>query len=64
LEDYADFCRFRWSEAARLQATEVETDREQWMTERQHEKRLELQLRRVRGTNYGSSGSGPVFRVC
>jgi len=66
LEDYADFCRFRWSEAARLQITEVETDREQWMAERQREKRLELQLRRVRGTNYaGVSGSaGPVFRVC
>ena len=66
LEAYADFCRFRWSEAARLQTTEVETDREQWRTERQCEKRLELQLRRVRGTHYASvsAATGPVFRVC
>jgi hypothetical protein len=66
LEDYADFCRFRWSEAARLQVTEVATDREQWMAERQREKRLELQLKRVRGTNYAgtSATAGPVFRVC
>src|SRR6185312_14739309 len=42
LEDYADFCRFRWSEAARLQVTNVDTDRERWMAERQREKRLEL----------------------
>ena len=66
LEDYADFCRFRWSEAARLQVTTVETDREQWMAERQREKRLELQLRRVRGTNYSSAAGSaePAFRVC
>jgi len=66
LEDYADFCRFRWSEAARLQVTEIDTDRERWMAERQREKRLELQLRRVRNTSYaGSDGSaGPAFRVC
>jgi len=66
LEDYADFCRFRWSEAARLQTTAVETDRQHWRTERQREKRLELQLRRVRGTHYaGVSGpAGPIFRVC
>jgi len=66
LEDYADFCRFRWSEAARLQITEVETDREQWLAERQREKRLELQLKRVRGTNYAGAAptAGPVFRVC
>jgi uncharacterized membrane protein YkvA (DUF1232 family) len=66
LDDYADFCRFRWSEAARLQVTEVETDREHWMAERHQEKRLEQQLRRVRSTNYSSNGgsAGPVFRVC
>jgi len=66
LDDYADFCRFRWSEAARLQVTEVETDREQWMAERQREKRLELQLRRVRDTSYaaGAGSAGPVFRIC
>ena len=64
LEDYADFCRFRWSEAARLQVTNVDTSREQWMAERAREKRLELQLRRVRNTNYSTAGAGPVFRVC
>jgi len=66
LEDYADFCRFRWSEAARLQVTEVATDRAQWMAERQREKRLELQLKRVRCTNYAGASvtAGPVFRVC
>jgi hypothetical protein len=65
LDDYADFCRFRWQEAARLQVTEVETDREHWMAERQRERRLELQLRRVRDTSYANGGAaGPVFRVC
>jgi hypothetical protein len=66
LDDYADFCRFRWSEAARLQVTEVETDRERWMAERAQEKRLEQQLRRVRDTNYAGAGgcAGAAFRVC
>jgi len=66
LEDYADFCRFRWSEAARLQVTEVETDLDQWLRERQRERRLELQLRRVRDTSYaaGAGAAGPVFRIC
>lgn len=64
LEDYADFCRFRWSEAARLQVTHVETSREQWLAERQREKRLELQLRRVRSTNYAAASAGPTFRIC
>ena len=64
LENFADFCRFRWSEAARLQVTHVETGREQWIAERQREKRLELQLRRVRGTNYSTANTGPAFRVC
>ena len=66
LDDYADFCRFRWSEAARLQLTELETSREQWMAERARERRLEQQLKRVRATNYAADtgASGPVFRVC
>jgi len=65
LENFADFCRFRWQEAARLQVTEVDTDRAQWMAERARERRLELQLKRVRGTSYADGGSaGPVFRVC
>jgi len=64
LENFADFCRFRWSEAARLQVTHLETGREQWITERQREKRLELQLRRVRSTNYSTADTGAAFRVC
>ncbi len=66
VDDYADFCRFRWQEAARLQVTEVDIDRASWFAERQREKRLELQLRRVRGTSYadGAGSAGPVFRVC
>ena len=64
LENFADFCRFRWSEAARLQVTHVETGREQWIAERRREKRLELQLRRVRSTNYSTANTGPAFRVC
>lgn len=65
IENYADFCRFRWQEAARLQTTEVDTNREQWMSERARERRLELQLRRVRDTRYANGGTaGPVFRVC
>jgi len=66
LEDFADFCRFRWSEAARLQTNDVQTDREHWMAERQQEKRLEQQLRRVRNTDYArdAGSAGPVFRVC
>jgi uncharacterized membrane protein YkvA (DUF1232 family) len=66
LENYADFCRFRWAEAARLQTTEVEADRAHWMAEREQEHRLEQQLRRVRTTNYtrGAGSAGPVFRIC
>ena len=64
LDNYADFCRFRWQEAARLQVTEVACDREQWLAERARERRLELQLKRVRDTRYADAGSAsPVFRV-
>ena len=67
LDDYADFCRYRVGEAARLgiSPSEVKTRRECWFHERQQEVRLELQLRRVRDTNYGgSTGAGPAFRIC
>jgi hypothetical protein len=49
-----------------LQATVVDTDRQQGVTERSREKRLELQLRRVRTTKYaaGAGAAGPVFRIC
>jgi len=67
LDDYADFCRYRVGEAARLgiSPSEVKTRRECWFHERQQELRLELQLRRVRDTNYGeSTGAAPAFRIC
>lgn len=67
LDDYADFCRYRVGEAARLgiPPDAVEVKRERWYDERQQELRLEQQLRRVRGTNYGrSSGTAPGFRIC
>ena len=67
LDDYADFCRYRVGEAARLGLPPdlVEIKRERWHDERQQELRLEQQLRRVRGTNYGkSSSAAPGFRIC
>jgi hypothetical protein len=67
LDDYADFCRYRVGEAARLGLAqgEVEIKRERWYQERQQELRLEQQLRRVRGTNYGKFNStAPGFRIC
>jgi hypothetical protein len=67
LDDYADFCRYRVGEAARLgiPLDEVEVERERWYAERQQELRLEQQLRRVRGTSYGKfSSPAPGFRIC
>jgi len=67
LDDYADFCRYRVGEAARLgiSPSEVKARRERWFHERQQELRLELQLRRVRDTNYREpNGTAPGFRIC
>jgi len=67
LDEYADFCRFRISEAARTDVAigAVKTNREHWMAERQQERRLEQQLRRVRGSAYARGGQmEPSFRVC
>lgn len=67
LDDYADFCRYRLGEAARLGigVDEVGAKRERWYDERQQELRLEQQLRRVRGTNYGKwTSTAPRFRIC
>ena len=67
LDDYADFCRYRIGEAARLGIlpNEVKIRRESWFHERQQEFRLELQLRRVRAAHYGKSTStAPRFRIC
>ena len=66
LDDYADFCRFRVAEAARLDiAVEaVAVDRSGWFEERRQEHRLEQQLRRVRGTRYARNDSVRAFRFC
>ena len=67
LDDYADFCRYRVGEAANLGVTpsELGVERQRWYDDRQQELRLEQQLRRVRGTNYGKSNSGVAgFRIC
>jgi hypothetical protein len=67
LDDYADFCRYRTAEAASLGVapSEVRIERQRWYDDRQQELRLEQQLRRVRGTNYGKSSSAVGgFRIC
>jgi hypothetical protein len=67
LDDYADFCRYRIAEAASLgiAPSEVRIERRRWYDDRQQELRLEQQLRRVRGTDYGKSAVGVVgFRIC
>ncbi len=66
LDEYADFCRFRISEAGRLDVAPdaVDTNREHWMTERTQERRLEQQLRRVRGTSYTRGTMEHKFRIC
>jgi hypothetical protein len=67
LDEYADFCRYRVAEAGRLDIAPaaVVTNREQWMLERQQERRLEQQLKRVRGAAYARSGAmEPAFRIC
>ena len=67
LDDYADFCRYRVGEAARLgiSPNQVQVRRECWFHERQQELRLEQQLRRVRNARYdGSSSTAPGIRIC
>jgi len=67
LDDYADFCRYRIGEAARLgiSPNQVQVRRECWFHERQQELRLEQQLRRVRNARYdGSSSTAPGIRIC
>jgi hypothetical protein len=67
LDDYADFCRYRIGEASRqgISPNDAKVRRECWFHERQQELRLELQLRRVRGANYGRAAStAPGFRIC
>ncbi len=66
LDEYADFCRFRVAEAGRqdIAVTAVDTNREQWMFERTQERRLEQQLRRVRGNSYTRGAMQNDFRIC
>jgi hypothetical protein len=67
LDDYADFCRYRIGEAASLGVTpeQIRIARQRWYNDRQQELRLEQQLRRVRGTQYGRSNDGVAgFRIC
>ena len=67
LDEYADFCRYRTGEAARLGVApgELGMDRARWCAERQEELRMERQLRHGRGGSYaGKSGPGNApFRV-
>ena len=66
LDEYAEFCRFRHAEAARigLAASALSTDREHWRRECEHEMLLEQQLRRVRDSRYGETGDAPAgFRI-
>lgn len=66
LDEYADFCRYRAGEAARLGVplSAIEVDRDHWTAERSEELRLERLVRRSCGTGYGSQEPGvDVFRV-
>lgn len=66
LDEYAEFCRFRHAEAARigLAASALSTDREHWRRECEHELLLEQQLRRVRDGHYAENGGTPGgFRI-
>jgi uncharacterized membrane protein YkvA (DUF1232 family) len=66
LDEYAEFCRFRHAEAARigLAASALSTDREHWRRECEHELLLEQQLRRVRDRHYGGKNDAPEgFRI-
>lgn len=61
LDDYADFCRFRTATQAAGETALI--DRKYWYAERQQEKRLEAQLRRVRASRYAQQNSTRGFRV-
>ena len=66
LDEYADFCRFRMAEAGsrNVAVSAVSTNREEWMAERMQERRLEQQLRRVRGQSYTRGAMENKFRIC
>jgi len=66
VEDYAEFRRYRFCEAARrgIDIHGLALDRKAWQVEREDELRLERQLRRVRGSEYAGGAAERVFRVC
>jgi hypothetical protein len=66
LDEYADFCRFRISEAGSrdVAPSAIKTNRAEWMNERMQERRLEQQLRRVRGQTYTRGTMENKFRIC
>ena len=66
LDEYADFCRFRVAEAGsrNVALSAVQSNREEWMAERMQERRLEQQLRRVRGQSYTRGAMENKFRIC
>ena len=66
LDEYADFCRFRISEAGRcdIAVNAVRITRDAWMDERAQERRLEQQLKRVRGASYTRGAMEQKFRIC
>ena len=61
LDEYADFCRFCTAADASGDTTPI--DRAYWFAEREQEKRLEAQLRRVRESRYAQQNSTRGFRV-
>jgi len=65
LDQYADFCRYRQGEAARLGAApqDVLLDRPSWEAARGEEVRLERQVRRIRESRYADGGEHEVFKV-
>jgi DNA-binding LytR/AlgR family response regulator len=66
LDEYAEFCRFRHAEAARigLVGSTLATDREHWRRECEHERLLEQQWHRIRNARYGGNGDAPGgFRI-
>lgn len=66
LDEYADFCRYRSGEAARLgvEAARLALTRDQWQAVRSEEIRLERQVRRARNAGYGKSEATPgLFHV-
>jgi hypothetical protein len=63
-DEYADFCRYRATEAQRFgtPVAAVDVDRECWMRERSEELRLERLVRRG-GARYSPDGQVEIFRV-